>query len=130
MFDHLSWVTSPPTPHPLQKWSPVQNIKLNFPKRLLRSGFEVFTETLSYTDLVDEAKLLKGYTPKLYLKQKKVLQKTPWHMFMAVTCSELWGPVYFHFSRWFSSHKFLDNLFDYAIIFQEKWSSFIMHYSR
>ena len=90
----------------------------------------MFTETLSSTDLVDEAKLLKGYTPKLYLKQKKVLQKTPWHMFIAVTCSELWGPVYFHFSRWFSSHKFLDNLFDYAIIFQEKWSSFIMHYSR
>ena len=38
---------------------------------------EVFTETLSSTDLVDEPKLLKGYTPKLYLKQEKVLQKTP-----------------------------------------------------
>ena len=120
----------PPPSHPLQKWSTVQNIKLNFPKRLLRSGFEVFTETLSSTDLVDEPKLLKGYTPKFYLKQEKVLQKTPWHMFMAVTCSGLWAPVYVHFSGLFSSHKFLDNLFDYAIIFQEKWSSFIMHYSR
>ena len=71
---------------------------------------EVLTETLSSTDLVDEPKLLKGYTPKLHLKQEKVLQKTPWCMFMAVTCSGLWAPVYFHFSRWFSSHKLLDNL--------------------
>ena len=38
---------------------------------------EVLTETVSSTDLVDEPKLLKGYTPKLHLKQEKVLQKTP-----------------------------------------------------